>query len=206
MVDQDEREVFRRHGAEGVLLLGGGAAILLQLADPRVARGVARHSGFRERPLDRLFGTLDYVYAVGFGDDELAAAAVRAVNAATCRCEAPPTADGRRTAPSTPTRSAGSRRRCSAVALDLHERLWGPLDEPTGRRDRARVRADRASDLQATREGWPETRAEFERWWSDALARLEVGDEARSVARALLSKRGGPPDRSHGPARRRCGS
>ena len=81
MVDQDEREVFRRHGAEGVLLLGGGAALLLQLADPRVAHGVARHSDFQERPFDRLFGTLDYIYAVGFGDDELADAAVRAVNA-----------------------------------------------------------------------------------------------------------------------------
>ncbi len=107
MDDHDEREVFRRHGAEGVLLLGGGAAILLQLADPRVARGVAQHSGFRERPLDRLLGTLDYVYAVGFGDDELVAAAVRAVNARHVPVR------GTRTAPD--ARVQRLRRRCPAL-------------------------------------------------------------------------------------------
>lgn len=80
MRERDERSAFHRHAAEGVPLLGGGAAILLQLADPRVARGVARHSAFRERPLDRLIGTLDYVYAVGIGDEAVAAQAVGAVN------------------------------------------------------------------------------------------------------------------------------
>ncbi len=43
---------------EGILLAGGAAAILLQVADPRVAAGVARQQRLRrERPLDRLHGT-----------------------------------------------------------------------------------------------------------------------------------------------------
>src|SRR5689334_22246976 len=78
----DDLDVLRRRSAEGVLLAGGGAAILLQLADPRIAAGVARHSDFVGRPLDRLFGTLDYLYAVVFGEPELARAAVRRVNRA----------------------------------------------------------------------------------------------------------------------------
>lgn len=186
MPDHDERETFRRHGAEGVMLLGGGAAILLQLADPRVARGVARHSAFRDRPIDRLVGTLDYVYAVGFGDDDLAAAAVRTVNErhVPVRGEASHgetaysafDADAQRWVAST----------LLAVALALHERLWGRLDTATGD---AIVRgyAPYSFRLQAVQAGWPETRAEFDAWWAERLDGLEVSADARSVARSLLS-------------------
>lgn len=189
MHDQDELEVFRRHGAEGVLLLGGGAALLLQLADPRVAHGVARHSDFHERPFDRLFGTLDYIYAIGFGDDELAAAAVRAVNAA----HVPVRGAAHDDRPAYSAFDADAQRwvasTLAAVALELRERLWGPVDEATGD---AIVRgyATVGFRLQATREGWPETRAEFDAWWSARTAGLSVGDDARSVARALLSREG----------------
>ncbi len=70
--------------------------------------------------------------------------------------------------------------------MTLHERIWGPLDEATGD---AIVRgyAPVGFQLQATREGWPETRAEFDAWWPERLARLEVGGDARSVAHSLLS-------------------
>ena len=182
----DEREVFRRHGAEGVLLLGGGAAILLQLADPRVARGVAGHSGFRDRPLDRLLGTLDYVYAVGFGDEEIVAAAVRAVNARHRRVRGP-AVDGK---PAYSAYDPDAQRWVAStlltVALELHERLWGPLDVETAD---AVVRgyAPVGIRLQAGRAGWPATRAEFDAWWADRIAGLEVGPDARSVARTLLS-------------------
>ncbi|MES1170192.1 MAG: oxygenase MpaB family protein, partial [Leifsonia sp.] len=56
---------FEEYAADGVLVLGGAAAILLQVADPVVARGVAEHSDFARRPMDRLRNTLRYVYAVG---------------------------------------------------------------------------------------------------------------------------------------------
>ena len=45
---------LRRVSAESVLLLGGGRALLLEVAHPLVAAGVARHSRFREDPLGRL--------------------------------------------------------------------------------------------------------------------------------------------------------
>ena len=184
--NDDELAVFRRHGAEGVLLLGGGAAILLQLADPRVARGVARHSGFRERPLDRLIGTLDYVYAIGFGDEQLAAEAVRAVN----RRHAPVRsgADGGR--PAYNAFDADAQRWVAstllAVALELHERLEGPLPAATADVI-VRGYAPLGVRLQAAGEGWPDTRAEFDAWWAERLAALAVGDEARAVARSLLA-------------------
>jgi len=182
----DERELTRRYAREGVLLLGGGAAILLQLADPRVARGVALHSDFRDRPLDRLVGTLDYVYAIGFGDDETVAAAVSVVNAR----HRPVRRAARVGDPAYSAFDADAQRWVAstllATALRLHERLWGPLDTPTAD---AIVRSygPLGSSLQAAREGWPESRAEFDAWWDERVAVLHVGRDARSVARSLLS-------------------
>ena len=68
--------------AEALLLGGGAAAILLQAADPTIAASVARHSNFATRPLDRLHGTLTYLYVTEFGTPEEAAAVARQVGAA----------------------------------------------------------------------------------------------------------------------------
>ena len=72
-----------RIGRELALLLGGGRALLLQVAHPLVAAGVADHSGYREDPWKRLAGTMDAVWAVVFGDRaqaDRAAARVRAMH------------------------------------------------------------------------------------------------------------------------------
>src|SRR5438034_10910524 len=57
-------------GRERILLLGGPAALLLQLAHPLVAAGVADHSGFMADPFERLRATLDATLRVSFGDRE----------------------------------------------------------------------------------------------------------------------------------------
>lgn len=75
--------VIRRVSAEGVLLLGGGRALLMQLAHPSVAEGVASHSDFRTDPFARLRRTLEASYTMVFGTREEAertAAAIRAVH------------------------------------------------------------------------------------------------------------------------------
>ena len=62
------------------LLLGGAAALLLQIAHPLVAAGVAQHSRFREEPLGRLHRTLDSTLTVVFGEPERAHAALRRID------------------------------------------------------------------------------------------------------------------------------
>ncbi|WP_298457072.1 oxygenase MpaB family protein [uncultured Cellulomonas sp.] len=57
-----------RIGRERLLLAAGPAALLLQVAHPLVAAGVAAHSDFTADPLRRLQGTLDAVLTVTFGD------------------------------------------------------------------------------------------------------------------------------------------
>src|SRR3978361_2348269 len=63
----------RRYAADGALIAGGARAILLQVADPVVAAGVARHSDFAHRPVERLRNTLTFAYAVVLGTPDDAA-------------------------------------------------------------------------------------------------------------------------------------
>jgi uncharacterized protein (DUF2236 family) len=64
---------------ERLLLLGGPAAVLLQLAHPLIAAGVATHSSFRDDPLGRLRVVLNTTLRVVFGDRQQATAAVARV-------------------------------------------------------------------------------------------------------------------------------
>jgi uncharacterized protein (DUF2236 family) len=68
-----------RINRENVLVLGGGRALVLQVAHPLVGAGVAQHSNFREDPWGRLFRTLDRTTSIVFGSREEAEAASQAV-------------------------------------------------------------------------------------------------------------------------------
>jgi uncharacterized protein (DUF2236 family) len=76
----DEDSITRRVNRENILLLGGGRALLMQLAHPKVAAGVDEHSDFRGNPIRRLRRTIRMTMAIVFGDRETALAAARGVN------------------------------------------------------------------------------------------------------------------------------
>ena len=64
-----------RVNGESVLLLGAGRALILQVAHPGVAAGVAQFSNYRAEPWKRLYRTLDTTLKIVFGDRETSAAA-----------------------------------------------------------------------------------------------------------------------------------
>jgi uncharacterized protein (DUF2236 family) len=66
---------------EVLVLAGGSCALLMQLAHPAVAAGVAEHSDFRADPFARLRRTLTASYAVVFGSTPRAERAIRRMNA-----------------------------------------------------------------------------------------------------------------------------
>ena len=68
-----------RINRENVLVLGGGRALVLQVAHPLVGAGVAQHSNYRTDPWGRLFRTLDRTTAIVFGSSEEAEQAASAV-------------------------------------------------------------------------------------------------------------------------------
>src|SRR3989449_5455735 len=81
--------VTRRVNRENILLLGGGRALLMQLAHPKVAAAVYEHSDFRSQPDRRLRRTIRMTMAIVFGDRETALAAARAVNQTHSRVRGP---------------------------------------------------------------------------------------------------------------------
>jgi uncharacterized protein (DUF2236 family) len=76
----EEDSITRRVNRENILLLGGGRALLMQLAHPKVAAGVDEHSDFRAHPIRRLRRTIRMTMAIVFGDRETALRAARGVN------------------------------------------------------------------------------------------------------------------------------
>jgi uncharacterized protein (DUF2236 family) len=77
--------VIRRVGNTLIVpLLGGGPAVLLQVAHPLVAAGVVEHSDYRSDLWRRLVRTLQALYLIVYGtrqEAEQAAATVKAVHA-----------------------------------------------------------------------------------------------------------------------------
>ena len=166
---------YREYSAEGALIAGGGAAILLQLGDPVVAAGVAAHSDFSTEPMRRLRHTLAYVYAIGLGDPSHAAGAARTVNRA--HAPVPGAFD--------PDHQLWVAATLYAVGMRMHTLLFGRM--PAQLADEVYARsAQLGTALQLPPELWPRDRAAFALYWKDAVARLEVTDEARDVAERLL--------------------
>jgi uncharacterized protein (DUF2236 family) len=64
-----------RVNREAILLLGGGRALLLQVAHPLVAAGVIQHSSFETDPLGRLYRTIVVTTKIVFGDARTSAEA-----------------------------------------------------------------------------------------------------------------------------------
>lgn len=71
-----------RVAREPFLLVGGGRALLMQVAHPLVAQGVVDHSGYDVDPFGRLVRTVRWLVAVTFGTNAEARAASRQVQRA----------------------------------------------------------------------------------------------------------------------------
>jgi uncharacterized protein (DUF2236 family) len=69
-----------RINREAVLLGAGPAALLLQVAHPLIAEGVAHHSSFEQDPWRRLHGTIRTTMDLVFGDGRAAERAVKRLN------------------------------------------------------------------------------------------------------------------------------
>jgi uncharacterized protein (DUF2236 family) len=74
------KSVFWRVNREFTTGLAGPRAVLMQIAHPLVAAGVAEHSRFRDHRLARLYRTSIAAASVTFGSRKLAARAVNSIN------------------------------------------------------------------------------------------------------------------------------
>lgn len=166
---------WTEYAADGALVLGGAAAILLQLADPVVARGVAAHSAFARDPLRRLEHTLAYVYAVSLGDDEAERLAAHRVDRAHAGVPGAVDAEHQLWVAAT----------LVWTGMRAHTLLRGPVPAPLA--EQVVARSERlATALQLPPGVWPADRRAFDDYWDARLPTLEVGADARAVAAQLL--------------------
>ncbi len=177
--------VWKLNG-ETVTVLGGGRALLMQIAHPMVAAGVADHSDFARDPFERLWRTLDAVLTVGFGDTDQAGEAAARVNQV----------HGRVT---------GARGGRAYRALDPELLLWvfATLVDSASVTFERFVRPIPPYALERYYEEMkglaraflvpddviPASYRDFARYLDDSLASIEVTDEARALAPGIL----GPP-------------
>ncbi|TFD74854.1 DUF2236 domain-containing protein [Cryobacterium fucosi] len=182
---------MRDIAGEGVLIGAGGRSILLQIANPAIGHGVAHHSNFASRPLDRLRGTLTYVYAVVFGTPAEAASASLRVN----RAHGPVVGKAVDGAPAysafTPELQLWVAATLYDSAITMRELVFGPLDDDTA----DALYLDYAvlgTALQVPAALWPVDRAAFAMYFRDRLAELRTDATTRAVAWELLYPRSGP--------------
>lgn len=178
-------------GAEGILLAGAGRAILLQIANPAVGHGVAEHSRFTEQPLDRLRGTLTYVYAIVYGTDGQVAAVRRRVNHAHAPVRRAPDENSKGYNAFDAESQLWVVATLYDTAVTVFERVYGPLDEESADlmyRDYARL----GTALQLPPELWPADRAAFRAYWNSRIESLTADDAAVRIAHGLLHPRTGP--------------
>ena len=194
------RSLFWTVWREQAQLLGAGRAILLQLAHPLVATGVADHSSFQTDPLGRLERTLNMMLTIVFGDRAQAEAMLRAFHAVHAPIQgqlpdaAGPFAAGVGYRAQDPGLKLWVHATLMDTGLQVYERFVRPLT-PT---ERAAFYAD--SRLLARRQGVPDsllppTLADFDAYMGRMLAgdELTVSDTARALAHDVFHPRVWPP-------------
>lgn len=182
-----------RVNREGVLLLGGGTALILQVAHPLVAAGVAEFSSYREDPWGRLYRTLDLTTKIVFGDLETAERASGAIKAAHRRVRGETTEAGGRYPKGTPY-DAGDPELLMWVhatlvhtSLQVYERYVGQL---TIAERRAYYEEQKVLGEQfgVPREEQPESYAAFNEYFAEMLASDRIATTAalRDVVDATI--------------------
>ena len=168
------------------MLLGGRATVLMQLAHPLIAAGVAHHSDYRSDPYSRLRRTLDTMYTIVFESADDAREAAEKVTFIHSHVEGV-SEDGR-----------------SYSALDPHLQLWvhATLVEgsvkvyerfvaPLGRKDLARYYEETkvvGELFGIPRASLPETYPDLKRWMRDLIdsGEVRVTDLARQLAEPIV--------------------
>jgi len=189
---------LRRISSEQVLLFGGGRALLLEVAHPLVAAGVAQHSDFRRDPLGRLRRTLEAMSTLTFADRGRALAAARGVERAHARVRGTlPRAVGV-FAEGTPYDGRAPElirwvwATLADTAIVVYEQFVAPLDG-VAKEDYYAGQAAIARLLGVPPERVPASFAAFRSDFDAMLAgdELCVGSDAREIAASILRPPGG---------------
>ena len=181
----EKPEKIRQVIQEAILLAGGAAAILLQVADPGVGKGVDEHSNFGYRPLDRLRTTMTYVYCVTFGTRDEKKAVIEMVHRAHASVKGPNySADD-------PQLQLWVAATLYAVGIEIYQETFGRFNNRTAQAI-YREYSILALSLRVTPEMWPENQQAFWEYWDRQISTMEITENAKNVAHNLLWNKNAP--------------
>ena len=187
---------------EGIVMLGGGCAALMQLAHPYVAHAIEQHSHTKTDPIGRFNRTFGHVFAMVFGDLDHAIAAARRVHAlhTTIRGAIKEDVGRFRRGDRYHANDEQALLWVHATLLDTALRVYELLVAPLSPLEREAYYEE--SKLFAYLFGLgddvlPPAFRDFERWYADTIASdtIAVGAPARETGRFLFQ----PPSRAHRP-------
>jgi uncharacterized protein (DUF2236 family) len=171
--------MLRRVAAEPAVFLGAGRALLLQVAHPSVAQGVADHSEFQANPFKRLAGTLEATNAVVFGTDELAASVGRRISGVHDHVTGP----GYHA--NDPALLLWVHATLVDTAITCFEKFVRPLQPHEG--DELYEQSMQVAEVfGCPLSAQPATFSEFRAYFNDTAAGLRVSDVGRSLAHDII--------------------
>ena len=177
--------VVRRVDSEPLLLVGGGRALLLQLAHPGVAAGVAEHSDFRSDAFSRLRQTVAAMSRVEFGTEDQAREVADGLEAVHERVVGP----GYRA--TDPALQLWVHATLVDTNLRTYSRFFGALTPDEAERYYQEMTLV-AQVLGIPRDAQPADLAALRRYMQAMVASLEVTETARELAHHVLNPPWGP--------------
>jgi uncharacterized protein (DUF2236 family) len=180
---------------EGILLGGGAATILLQLAEPGVAQGVNQHSNFAYRVTDRLRTTMTYVYCMSYGTPAEKKAVTDMVNK--IHDSVTGTLDegrdkGKPFHANDPELQLWVAATLYAMGVEVYKRIFGDIKDEYLHEKIYQEYSILACSLMVPPEMWPSTRKDFWEYWDRKVAGFEITAHAKAVADDLLYLRKAP--------------
>jgi len=185
--------LFWRVSREPALLLAGLRALLLQIAHPKIAQGVADHSRYREDPLGRGIKTFTAVYSIVFGTREEAIDAAMRVRNVHNRVHGlvndrlPPGMD-----PAYDANDPELLLWVAATLLDSAVVAYELVVEPLSveEKDQFYRQAKRFGQMFGVpAQSYPDSWPDFQAWWQQMVCSdtLTVTDTARDIYQGLLT-------------------
>ena len=176
------------------MLAGGTCALLLQLAHPTVAAGVAQHSDFRSDPFGRLRRTLHSSLSVVFDDLPRAQRSIDRINAIHAAIRGSIPESGRRYAATDPEPLLWVHATLIDTALRMYDRFVAPLT--TEEMDRYHEEAKPIAVLLGVpSEALPRSVTDLRAYMRSVIesGEVAVSDTARELAPAVLYPSRFPP-------------
>jgi len=171
--------VIRRVNLEPAIMFGAGRALMLQIAHEAVAQGVDEHSDFKGNPFKRLLGTLEAMYAVVYGSEELARGVGRRISWIHTFVVGPTYSAN------DPANLMWVHATLADTALRCHMELVGPLspaDADTYYEEMTKV----AEIFGVPRDQQPATLADFRAYFDETVAAMDVTPIGKDLATFIL--------------------